>query len=288
MTTDSTLTSRPAGPGGPGGPGGATGQPGLPAQLMNNVAAEWTKLRSVRSTVFSLLATAVLCIGFAVLVSLGTVSRWDRLRPAQRADFHAATLGVSGVLFGQLVLGALGVLAMSAEYSTGTIRATLSATPHRLVTYLTKIGVFAGVAFVVALVTSTVSFVSAQAILSQKHAGVGLLDSPDPRVVVGAALFLVAVSLLGLGLAALLRHTAGAISALFGLMLVLPILSNFLPSDWQDNVDKWLPLNAGMGVMQTGPTEAHQFGHWTGLAVLFGYALIALVGGAAVLLRRDA
>ena len=274
----------------PAGPAArpSTPQPSLAVQAGRNLAAEWVKLRSVRSTVFSLLATAAMSVGFAVLISLGTVSRWDRMSAEQRAGLHPATRGVSGVLFAELVIGALGVLAISAEYTTGTVRATFTATPQRLVAYGAKIVTFAVTAFAVALPTTVVAFLLSQSILASRHAGVGLLDGDDPRVVVGAALFLVAVALLGLGLGAILRHTAGAISTLFTLMLVLPILSNFIPSDWQASVDRWLPLNAGMTIMQTGAPEPDQFGPWTGLAVLFGYAALALAGGAAVLLRRDA
>jgi ABC-type transport system involved in multi-copper enzyme maturation permease subunit len=262
-------------------------EPARPTQVVRNLAAEWTKLRSVRSSVAGLLGTAAICVGFAVLLGIGEVSRWDRMTPEQQANFVPATFSVSGVLFGQLVIGALGVLAMSAEYSTGTIRATLSATPQRLLMYLTKIGVFAGVAFVVALASTMTAFLGAQAILSRKQLGVGLTDPGSLRIVVGAALFLVAVALLGLGLAAALRHTAAAISTLFALMLVLTLLANFLPQDWRVHVDKWLPLNAGNTVMQLSP-EPNHFGPWTGLGVLFGYALIALIAGAAVLVSRDA
>ena len=264
-----------------------TDQPALAVQFGRNLTAEWTKLRSVRSSIISLLATGAVCIGFAVLLSYGMLSRWDQLSPQRRASFHPATFSVSGVFFGQLVIGALGVLAMSAEYSTGTIRATVSATPQRLAMYLSKIVVFALTALVVALISMTVAFLGAQAILSSKQIGAGISDPGVPRILLGSALFLVAVGLLGLGLATLLRHTAGAISTVFGLMLVLPLLSNFMPSDWQANVDKWLPLNAGATVMQT-TAEAGQFGPWTGLGVLYGYALVALVAGGVVLARRDA
>jgi ABC-type transport system involved in multi-copper enzyme maturation permease subunit len=272
-----------------GAPGttGPLQQPGPATQFARNATAEWIKLRSVRSTILALLATAGMCVAFSVLMSYGVVSRWDRMRPEAHANFHAATNSVSGVLFGQLVIGALGVLAMSAEYSTGTIRATVAATPQRLMMYASKIVVFLVTAFVVALATTTTAFLTAQAILQPAHGSVGLWDAGVPRIVVGAALFLVAVALLGLGLAAVLRHTAGAISTVFGLMLVLPLLARFLPDDWQTNIDKWLPLNAGMAVMQTH-TETNAFGPWTGLAVLSGYALIALAAGAVVLVRRDA
>jgi ABC-2 type transport system permease protein len=262
-------------------------QPGLLTQAGRNLAGEWTKLVSVRSTVWSLLATVVVTVGFGIMVSWGTISRWDRIRPAEKLNFHPATFSLSGVFLAQLVIGSLGVLAMSAEYSTGTIRATLSATPQRLMMYLSKIGVFALVSFVVSLVSTTGAFLVAQSILSSKHIQTTLSAPGVPRIVVGSALFLVAVSLLGLGLAALFRHTAAAISTVFGLMLVLTILSNFLPSDWQANIDKYLPLNAGMAVMQAA-TQPGRLGPWAGLSLMFGYAAIALVTGGVVLLRRDA
>lgn len=263
------------------------GRPGLLAQSRRNLAAEWTKLVSVRSTVASLLATAVVCIGFGMLTSWARTARWDHVGRLERLNFQPATTSISGVFLAQLVIGSLGVLAMSAEYTTGTIRATLSATPQRLVMYLTKIGVFAVVSFVVSLVSVTAAFLLGQAMLSRKHIETTLSAPGVLQNVVGAALFLVAVSLLGLGLAALFRHTAGAISTVFGLMLVLTILANFLPADWRADIAKYLPLNAGMVIWQQHP-EPGLLGPWTGLGVLFGYALIALVAGAVVLVRRDA
>lgn len=262
-------------------------QPGAVTQFGRVLAAEWVKLRSVRSTVFSLLATVAVTVGFAILLSFGVISRWDRGGAREHANFHPAQFSVSGILFAQLVIGALGALAMSAEYSTGTVRATLTAVPQRITVLVGKTLVFAATALVTALVTTFTAFLVAQPILDRKHAGTTLSAPDSLRTVIGAALFLVAVGLLGLGLAALLRHTAAAISTVFGLMLVLPLLSNFLPSDWQANIDRWLPLNAGLSVVdtQTGPNS---FGPWTGLGVLFGYALIALVAGAVVLRRRDA
>jgi ABC-2 type transport system permease protein len=262
-------------------------QPSLPAQITRNLGAEWTKLSSVRSSLAALVATFVICVGFAILLAASEVSRWDRMAAKEHASFHAATLSVSGVFIAQLILGALGVLAISAEYTTGTIRATLSATPQRLVMYLSKIMMLTAVLLVVALVSTTTAFFAAQSIFHRKHLDVALLDAGVARIVVGAALFLVAVGLLGLGLAALLRHTAAAISSVFALMLVLSLLGSFLPQDWQLHVDKWLPLNAGMTIIQVTP-EANQFGPWTGLGLLYGYALIALVAGGAALVRRDA
>jgi len=278
MTAELAATDAPA----------SRPQPTARRQLGRLLAAEWTKLMSVRSTMLALVVTGAMCVGFAVLLGIGTLTRWDRMSPEEHAAFQPATFSVSGVFFAQLVIGSLGVLAISAEYSSGTIRATLSAAPQRLLGYLAKILVFAAVALLAGVLTTFASFLAGQSILSSKGIGTSLAEPEIPRVVIGAALFLLAVGLLGLGLGAALRHTAGAVSTLFGLMLVLPILSNFLPSDWQQNIDKWLPLRAGMAIMQQHPQPATFFSPWVGLAVLFGYAALALLAGAVVLHHRDA
>jgi ABC-2 type transport system permease protein len=185
------------------------------------------------------------------------------------------------------VIGVLGVLVMSAEYSTGTIRATLSASPRRLRVLLVKTGVFAAVAFVVSAVTCVAAFDVAQSIYAGKNVQTTLTASGVPRVILGGAPYLTVVGILGVGLGALLRHTAGAISTLFGLLLVLPILVRFLPSDRESAVSKYLPGAAGQGIVQLRPDPAN-LSPWTGFALFCGYALLALVAGAAMLRRRDA
>jgi ABC-2 type transport system permease protein len=262
-------------------------QPSALTQLLRLLLSEWTKLRSVRSTVVSLLATVVVCVGLGAAIGFGVMSRWDRLPAAERAAFDPASRSLTGLFLGQLVLGVLGVLVLSAEYSTGTIRATLAATPQRRTVLLVKTLVFAVVAFVVSLVTCVISFLVAQAIYAQKDIQTTLSAPGVPRVVLGGALYLTVVGLLGLGLAAILRHTAGAISTLFGLLLVLPILAQFLPSDWRADVDKYLPSTAGSGIFQLR-AEPNTFSPWVGFALFAGYALAVLVAGSIVLHRRDA
>jgi hypothetical protein len=279
--TDGAVTGRPV------TTGRGVAQPSAPAQLRYLLAAEWTKLRSVRSTVVSLLATAGVCVGLGAAIAWGTMARWDRLPAAEHAGFDPASRSLAGLFLGQLVIGVLGVLVLSAEYSSGTIRATLSATPQRVTMLLVKTGVFAVVAFVVSALTCLVAFEVAQGIYGHKHVATTLTAAGVPRVVLGGALYLTTVSVLGLGLAAILRHTAGAISTLFGLLLVLPILARFLPSDWAAAVDKYLPSNAGAAIFQLHP-EPNSFSPWAGFALFCGYALLALAGGAFVLHRHDA
>ena len=262
-------------------------QPGVLTQLWWLLSAEWTKLRSVRSTVISLLAVVGVCVGLGAAIAAGTMARWDRLPKAEHLSFEPASRSLAGLFLGQLVIGVLGVLVLSAEYSTGTIRATLSATPQRGRVLLVKTAVFAVVAFVVSLVTCIAAFLVAQSIYGSHHVQTTLGAPGVWRVVIGGALYLTVVALLGIGLAAVLRHTAGAISTLFGLLLVLPILARFLPSDWAASVDKYLPSNAGAGIWQLSQSP-NSLGPWTGFALFCGYALLALVAGAAVLRSRDA
>jgi len=262
-------------------------QPGLATQLVRIAAAEWTKLRSVRSTVISLLAMLVVCVGLGAAIAAGTMARWDRLPAAEHAGFEPAGRSLAGLFLGQLVIGVLGVLVLSAEYSTGTVRATFTAIPQRGRVLAVKTAVFAVVAFLVCLVTCVAAFLVAQSV----YAGHGVqttLGAPGVlRVVIGGALYLTAVGLLGLGVAAVLRHTAGAISTVFGLLLVLPILDRFLPSDWASAVNKYLPSVAGTGVFQLH-TPPDSLEPWTGFLLFCGYTLAALLAGGLVLRARDA
>ena len=187
----------------------------------------------------------------------------------------------------QLVIGVLGVLVLSGEYSTGTIRATLSAVPQRRTMLAVKGAVFAVVAFVVSIVACLIAFEVAQAIYAQKHVQSSLTSTGVPRIILGGALYLTVVGLFGLGLAAVIRHTAGAISTLFGLLLILPILVEFLPSDWRADVFPYLPSNAGSSIFQIH-SEPGSLAPWTGFALFAGYTLVTLVAGAVVLHRRDA
>ena len=187
----------------------------------------------------------------------------------------------------QLIIASLGVLAVTAEYTTGTIRASIMGVPARGVLYVAKAAVLAATTAVMGLLTCLTIFLVGEAILGPSHRGVGLSDPPSLRIVVGGALYLTAVALLGMGLGAVLRNTAAGIGAVVGVLFVVPILANFLPSDIAANVNKWLPTQAGFSVLASVP-NANDLAPWTGLAVLAGYALLALAAGAVVMVRRDA
>jgi len=281
--------------------------------LRRAMAAEWTKLWSVRSTTWTLVATGVAVLGLCAL-STATISPSDLIEDPTRRS-------LVGIFLGQLIFGVLGVLVMSAEYGTGTIRATLSAVPRRPLVLAAKILVFGAVALVVSEILAFTAFSVGQAILSTKHAvgpstaiaqhahqlGVKvpsnlhtLLSSSGSaslgqagvlRAVVGAGLYLAVLGLLALGLATIIRHTAGAISAFVGIVLVLPLIVQALPMSISNAVARYLPANIGLVMFSThgvpdriGPA----FSPWAGFALLVAYTVVILAIGCWVLVRRDA
>ncbi|MDQ1396860.1 MAG: type transport system permease protein [Acidimicrobiaceae bacterium] len=263
------------------------GEPSRFQILLASVRAEWTKLRSVRSTAWSLLVTLVITIGLGALFCAARVSRWDRLDPGERLNFDPTSFSLNGLFLAQLAIGVLGVLVISSEYTTGQIRASLGAVPQRRTMLAAKVIVFSVVTFVVGLIACLSAFAIGQSIFTAKHAGVSLSDPSVLRAVIGGGLYLAVLGAFGIGLGAILRRTAGAIATLVGFLLVLPILVNFLPSPWNDDIGRYLPGQAGGAIFQV-VRDSNSLGPWTGFAVFCAYAAVALVLGAVLLSRRDA
>ena len=248
--------------------------------------SEFTKIKSTRSTYWTLLALVVVCVGVGALACAGTASHPQGISPA---NFDATQQSLAGLYVGQLVIAALGALTITSEYSTGMIRTSLSVQPRRGVVFAAKGVVFAVVTLITGLVASFGAFFVGQAILSHAHLSATLGQPNVLRAVIGGALFLTACGMLAYGLGAILRHTAAAISAAIGLLFVLTVLVQFLPMSWQDNVDKWMPALAGGQVWATKVTPgSHQFPAWGGFAVLAGYAAVAIIAGLVCFRTRDA
>ena len=262
-------------------------EPGTVRVFLAVARSEWTKIRSVRSTVWTLLAAVGVAIGFGALVAATQVGAWDDLDPVERLRFDPTSFSLSGLFLAQLAVGVLGVLLVTSEYATGQIRATLGATPQRLTVLAAKAVTFVVIVLAVGLVVSFSAFGIGQAIFSGKGIGASLGDPGVPRAVTGGALYLAAVGLLGLGLGTVVRRTAGAVAALVGVLMVLPIVTSFLPASWSGDVARYFPAQAGMAVFRVGP-DPTALSPWTGFAVLVAYAALALVAGGLLLTRRDA
>ena len=257
------------------------------AVLTANVRSEWTKLRSVRSTVSTLLATVGLGVAFGALIGASQMASWDDLDAAERLRFDPTSFSLSGLFLAQLAVGVLGVLGVTSEYATGQIRATLGATPQRLTVLAAKTTTFTGVVLVTGLVASFGAFWVGQSIFAAKGLDASISDPGVLRAVFGGALYLTGVGLLGVGVGTILRRTAGAVAALVALLFIVPIVAGFLPSSFQETVGRYLPAQAGMALFNVVP-DPHALSPWAGFAVLLTYGAVTLAIGGLSLVRRDA
>ena len=251
--------------------------------LSSLVRSEWTKLRSLRSTMWTLGLTVVLGIGISALATAETRAHWSA---STASGFDPTATSLIGVFFGQLTIGVLGVLVMSGEYGSGTIRATFCAAPRRPLVLMAKAVVFGVVSLFVAEIVAFVSFFLGQALLSAPAFHTTLSSPGALRSVTGSGVYLCLIGLFALGLATIIRHTAGAISAFLGILLVVPIIIRALPTSIANATEKFMPDHIGAAVV-TLHMGQQTLSPWVGLAVLLGYSVaLLLVGGALLVSAR--
>jgi ABC-2 type transport system permease protein len=240
---------------------------------------EWRKLRSVRSTWWTLAVFAAGMVGLAILIGLKTPAHPD-------SSYDPTENGFAGLAIGQLALGALGVLALSTEFTSGSIRATFAAVPRRGWVLAAKAVVIAAVALGAGEVLAFLSFTVGQASVPHGLVHATLGQPGVLRAVLMAGAYPALIALIGLGLAALIRHTAGAISAMVGVVFVLPLI--LLPLGQQNAAMKFLPMMIAENSLTAVKPVAHSLSAGTGLAMLCLYAAVALAAGGWALARRDA
>jgi len=274
-----TTTTAPAAPARVRAVPPATRRAGMPGALRS----ELTKMLSVRSTYWTLLALVVASIGWAALVCAGTH------QPS--TDFNSTQASLAGqVALGDLIIVVLGALVITSEYSTGMIRTSLAVMPRRGVLYAAKALVFTVVTLTVSLVTSFADFFVGQAILAGKHLNTTLTQPGVLRAVLLTAAVVTVFGLFAYGTGALIRHTAGAITAMLGVILVLPLLAQALPESWYESIQRWLPGGSALSAIVTSanPHSHYLFNAWGEFAVFCGYAVVLLALGAWSFIRRDA
>jgi hypothetical protein len=262
------------------------------ARFAGLLRAEWTKIRSVRSTVWTLILFVVLTVGLTAGLTALVVGTWNN--GARAAERHAPiildpvgfVLG-AGIGLGQLTICVLGVLLITTEYSTGVIRASLLAVPKRLPMLIAKITVFAAMMVVLAEIVSFGCFFVGTLLLHSKVA-VSLSDPGVIRAVVGAGLYLAVLGLFSLGIGLLIRHTAGGIATAIGAVFVLPILTGFLPDSWGQHINAYLPEQAGSVVFAAHANAGQLLSAWEGFGVFCLWTAVLIGAGAYLLQRRDA
>jgi ABC-2 type transport system permease protein len=297
----------------------ATGRAGLGGTLRS----EFTKLRSVRSTYWTIAALFVVSVGFAAIAGAAITSNLHG-NPQNEAGLDATQATLGGFFeLGQLVIAVLGAMVITSEYSTGMIRTSLTAMPRRTTVYSAKLIVFGTVTLIVSLVTSFIAFfvgsallpgsvraslfhnvsIPANANVSPPPGGPGSNAPPvvtfsgtdviTPAhvltAIIGTALFVTAVALIAFGLGAIIRHTAGAITSAIGLMFVLPIIVQLLPNQWRWDLVRFLPHAAGQVLSTTvGPSNQHMWSAWPQFGVTLIYAAVLVLAGGYLFHKRDA
>jgi hypothetical protein len=249
--------------------------------------SEWTKLRSVRSTLWSLGAGFLLTIAFPIVFSIVTRTHWGSMSPGDRADRHPLDIALAGVNVAQLAVAVLGVLLVTAEYSTGSIRSTFTAVPKRLPVLWAKLIDFAVVSFALILPAVLISFFASQAILDsipQLH--MSFSQPGVARAVVCGAVYVMMVGIFALAIGAIVRNTAGGIATFAAIFFVLPPLMFTLPQSWNNAISQYLPSEAGRQIFAL-QHASHTLTPLAGGLVLAGYCAAAIVIAAVLLVRRD-
>jgi hypothetical protein len=254
--------------------------------LRSTARMEWQKLRSVRSTWYFMAVFAVGMVGLAILVMKN--EHYATMSAADRASFDPTNNGFVGLALGQLLLGSLGVLAVTTEFSSGLIRATFAAVPRRPLVLAAKAAVLAGVTVVAGEIMAFAAFWVGQAVLKAPAPHATLGQPGVLRAVLMAGVYPALIALIGLGLGAVIRHTAGAICAVVGVIFVLPLLIIPMGTSIQHSVEKFLPMQMAQNSMTAVKPVAHTLSPGISLALLCGYALVALAAGAWAVARRDA
>ena len=252
--------------------------------------AEWTKLRTLASTLWLLLAAAALTVTVSAAAAAAT-----RCPSGACAD-DPAKISLTGIYLGQAVIAALAVMAVSGEYGTGMIRLTLAATPRRTAVLAAKAAIVTGLTLVTGTIAVLASLLAGRLILpghgigpAHGYPALSFSDGPVLRAALGSVLYLVLIALLSLGAATVLREAAAAIGAVLGLLYLFPIIAaaagNAAVSRHLEQVG---PMTAGLAIQATTGLNSQPIGPWAGLGVLAAWAVGALLLGGTLFSLRDA
>jgi ABC-2 type transport system permease protein len=259
---------------------------------MRAVHAEWTKLRTLTSTGWLLLATVAVtaAVGLAVTASL------DYTHCGQPCTLDTPKLSLAGVRLGQIAIVTLAVLTATAEYSTRTIQPTLLAVPRRFPVVLAKLGILAVLGAGAGILGVAGSLLAGRTVLpgngftaAHGFPALSLADDLTRRAAIGTVLYVTLIALLGAGLGLLIRDTAGALTAALAVLFGSPVVAMFISDPkWQHRIHRFSPMDAGLAVQATRDLAAEHIGPWAGLGVLAAYAGAAVVAGLVVFQLRDA
>ncbi|MFJ8662549.1 ABC transporter permease [Streptomyces sp. NPDC093795] len=250
--------------------------------------SEWTKIRTVSSTVWTLASAFLVTVAMGAGLSALVRSTFDQLSEAERLTFDPTLISFSGMILGQLAMVVFGVLVVGSEYSTGMIRTSLAAVPQRATFLFSKIAVGGALALLVGLATSFVTFFLGQALLGEYRASIS--DDNVLRAVFGAGLYMGLIALFSMGVTAMLRSLVLSLGILVPFLLFVSSILAAVPK--AKEVAQFFPDQAGAKIMQVVPdalnSEEAPYGPWGGLGIMVLWVVAALLGGYLVLKKRDA
>jgi ABC-2 type transport system permease protein len=256
--------------------------------LRDAIAMEWLKLRSLRSTWWTLAIALAGMIGLAILVLYYYPGHWAQLSRADRRSFDPTNSGFTGLALAQLAVAALGVLAVTGEYSSGMIRSTLTAVPRRGLVLAAKAAVVGAVALVAGEIGAFAAFLAGQSVLVSPAPHAALGQPGVLRAVLLAGAYVALIALIGLGIGTIVRRTAAALAVIVGLIFVLPPVVAALPDGIQHAAERFLPEVIAENSLTAVRPEAFSLSPWAGLGMLGLYAVVLLGVGGWLLARRDA
>jgi ABC-type transport system involved in multi-copper enzyme maturation permease subunit len=256
--------------------------------LLSVARSEWIKFRTVRSTLMGVIVFSVLTVGLGVLITSTIRANWATMELGRKITFDPVSTSLAGVLFAQFAVGVIGSLFISSEYSSGAIRTTLTAVPHRIELALAKLLVLIISMLVVCEVVCIATFLIGQAIFSGVVTPTASLSNgADLRAVLLAGVYLALLAVLGFSLGLILRQSAACISVFVSILLIVPIIMLFLPASWQNSYQKFEPSNLGLSMMSVTP-RPELFGTWSAFMVLLIYVAVVFGVGVSMFQRRDA
>jgi ABC-2 type transport system permease protein len=267
-------------------PIGTERQPFRPATFSDALRSEWTKIRSVQSTYWTIFVAALLGIGLGALISGLGASRYAT-DPGIHVGWNPTDHSLRSLVIAQLAFGVLGVMIVTGEYSTGMIRTSLAAVPRRSRLMSAKLSVFSAIALVTGEIIAFITFLLGQALIHGKAPSASLHQHLVLRAVIGAGLYLALIALTGAALGLLLRQAAAAIAVLVALLFVLPGIAQALPSWLSNPIEQYWPTNAGTQVAMT-VRDSHTMTAWLGFGEMALFVGVVLVVAFTLLERRDA
>jgi ABC-2 type transport system permease protein len=255
--------------------------------LLSSTKAEWIKFRTVRSSIMGVMVTVLLTVGLGVLITSLIRTHWSQLSAIRVATFDPVSSSLRGSLFAQFAVGVIGTLFITSEYTSGSIRTTLTAVPNRFRLIASKAIVLTVTILILGEFVCFAAFLIGQRIYLGVVPTASIENGTVLRSVLLAGLYLTLLALFAFALGLIFRQSAAAISVFVSLLLIVPIIGFFFPQSWQNDFMRFEPSTLGVS-MQSPFAPSNSFGAWSATLVLSLYVVVTMVIAFALFQRRDA